>query len=272
VKTYFLTGASRGLGRAVAQLALAAGHRVALTARKPESFDDLVAAHPDTAAAFPLDVTDPDAARRATREAVERFGVPDVIVTNAGYSDIVSIEDADLDALHSVVDTNLWGVVNVVKAALPLLREAGRGHVVHISSVSGRLAPRPGLAPYVTAKFAAEGFLEALALEVADFGVQVSIVEPGRMATSIASSMAIPEPSEPYADLLRPLTSAFAGGAVSGTDPRDAADFVLRLTELDRPPLRIPLSGAAFDAVLTAEKGRLAELEEWEDFSRSIDG
>jgi NAD(P)-dependent dehydrogenase (short-subunit alcohol dehydrogenase family) len=271
MRTIFLTGASRGLGRAIAEAALAAGHRVALTARDPKSVDDLVGAYPDAAAAFALDVTDAGAAHRAMHEAVERFGVPDVVITNAGYSDIVSIEDCEHADLHAAVNTNLWGVVNVVKAALPLLREAGRGHLVHISSVSGRLAPAPGLGPYVTAKFAAEGFLEAVALEVAGFGVRVTMIEPGRMATTIAASMTVPDATEPYAALLAPLAASYANGASAGTTPADAARFVLDVTDLDEPPLRVPLGASAFEHILAAEKRRLTELENWEQFSRSAD-
>ncbi|XHU08267.1 SDR family NAD(P)-dependent oxidoreductase [Amycolatopsis sp. WGS_07] len=198
-------------------------------------------------------------------------GVPDVVVTNAGYSDIVSIEDVDLASLRAVVETNLWGGVHVVKAALPVLREAGRGHFVQISSVTGRVAPAPGLGPYVTAKFAAEGFLEALAKEIAGFGIRVTIVEPGRMATSIVSSMAIPEPSAPYAGLIAPLADTYASGASAETDPAAAARFVLEVIGLDEPPLHPPLGGSAFQHILAAEQNRLAELAEWESFSRAAE-
>ncbi|WP_409463702.1 SDR family NAD(P)-dependent oxidoreductase [Amycolatopsis sp. GA6-003] len=157
--------------------------------------------------------------------------MPDVVVTNAGYSDIVGIEDADLASLRAVMEMNLWGVVHVVKAALPMLHEVGRGHFVQISAVSGRVAPAPGLGPYVTAKFAAEGFLEALAKEVAGFGIRVTIVEPGRMATSITSSMAIPEPSAPYAALIAPLADAYARGA-SAADAARQSEQVMRPFQL----------------------------------------
>jgi NAD(P)-dependent dehydrogenase (short-subunit alcohol dehydrogenase family) len=140
---------------------------------------------------------------------------------------------------------------------------------VQISSVSGRLAPAPGLGPYVAAKFAAEGFLEALATEVAGFGIKVTIVEPGRMATTIASTMKITA-GEAYAQLVAPLASRFAGGARAGTDPDRAARFVLEVTDLDRPPLHLPLGGSAFDRILAAEEERMSELTEWEQFSRSV--
>lgn len=272
MKTIFLTGASRGLGRAIGEAALTAGHRVVLTAREPGMVADLAAKFPETAAAVALDVTDAVAVDKPMTEAVERFGVPDVVITNAGYTDVVAIEDAELGRMRSVVETNLWGVVHVVKAALPLLREAGRGHLVQISSVSGALAPRPGLGPYVTAKFGAEGFMEAVAGEVAGFGIRVTIVQPGRMATSIATSMAVPPASASYAELVAPLAAAYADGASAGTDPAQAARFVLDVTDLDAPPLRVPLSGPAYDRILAAEQARHAELIEWEQFSRSVDG
>jgi NADP-dependent 3-hydroxy acid dehydrogenase YdfG len=270
VKTIFLTGASRGLGRAIGEVALDAGHRVVLTARDPKSLAGLAGKYPQRAAAVALDVTDPAAAERAMADAVERFSVPDVVITNAGYTDIVSIEDADLAAMRSVVETNLWGVVHVVKAALPIMRACGRGHFVQISSVSGRLAPRPGLGLYVTAKFAAEGFLEAVAAEVSGFGIRVTIVEPGRMATSIASSMSAPDASEPYADLVAPLAAAYADGASAGIDPGQAARFILHMTDLDKPPLHVPMGESAFERILAAESRRLTELVEWERFSRSV--
>jgi NAD(P)-dependent dehydrogenase (short-subunit alcohol dehydrogenase family) len=270
-KTLFITGASRGLGRAIAEAALARGERVALTARRPEAVSDLVDGYPDTAAAFALDVTDALAAQRAVASAVDRWGGIDALITNAGYSDISSVEDTDLAALRAVVDTNFYGVVNVVKAALPTLRRAGSGHIVQISSVSGRLAPAPGLAPYVAAKFAAEGFLEAVALEVAGFGVRVTIIEPGRMATEISSAMTIAQPSEPYAELLAPFTARFVGGQSAGTKAADAADFVLRALELDDPPLRLPLGTAAFQAILAAEQKKMDELQRWSSFSHAAD-
>lgn len=269
MKTIFVTGASRGLGRAIGKVALAAGHHVVLTARNPESVADLVAKYPHSAEALALDVTDPMAAERTMAAAVERFGVPEVVITNAGYADIVSIEDTDLAAMRSAVETNLWGVVHVVKAALPMLREAGRGHLVQVSSVSGRVAPRPGLGAYVTAKFAAEGFLEAVAAEVSGFGIRVTIVEPGRMATSIASSMSIPDASDPYAAQVGPLAAVYAGGASVGADPDQVARVILDVTDLDDPPLHLPLGEPAFQAILAAENRRLIELTDWEQVSRS---
>src|ERR1700710_433561 len=136
------------------------------TARDAEAVRDLVQRYPRTARAVALDVTDPQAAEDAVAATVEAFGGVDVVVNNAGYSNISSIENTPLDDFRAQVETNLWGAVHVTRAALPLMRAQRGGHVVQISSVSGRVAPMPGLGPYVTAKFALEGFSEAPALEM----------------------------------------------------------------------------------------------------------
>lgn len=240
MRTIFLTGASRGLGRAIGEAALTAGHRVVLTARDPGPLAGLAAEHPRRALALPLDVTDAGAARRAVEAAVDRFGVPDVVVTDAGRADTAAGEDTGLDELRAEVETGLWGVVHVVEAALPLMRAARRGHFVQLSPVSGRVPQAPGPGGYATGACAAEGFLEALAQEVAGFGIKVTIV-------------------------------VCADGTAAGTEPARAARFVLEVTDLHEPPLRLPLGGAAFARVRAAEERRAAELAKWEHFSRSAD-
>jgi NAD(P)-dependent dehydrogenase (short-subunit alcohol dehydrogenase family) len=268
-----ITGSSRGLGRALAETALAAGHRVVATARDAAAVRDLVERYPQTARAVSLDVTDPQAAQDAVRITVEEFGRLDVVVNNAGYSNISSIEDTSLEDFRAQVETNLWGAVHVTRAALPVLRAQRGGHVMQISSVSGRLAPAAGLGPYVTAKFALEGFSEALAVEVAPFGVKVTIVEPGAMATTLASSMTLAEPSAHYADALAPLLGVYGGAQAGarGVDPVHAAEMLLGVLDLPDPPLWLPLSGEALDYIRTAEQRKLAQLERWEALSRSVD-
>ncbi|GAA4574838.1 SDR family NAD(P)-dependent oxidoreductase [Planotetraspora kaengkrachanensis] len=271
-RTLLVTGGSRGLGRALAEAALARGHQVVVTARDAAKVRDLVDEHPAAARAVTLDVTDPRAADAAVRTAVEEFGRLDVLVNNAGYSDIASIEDTGLDDFRAQVETNLWGAVHLTKAALPVLREQRGGHVVQVSSVSGRLAPAVGLGAYVTAKFALEGFSEALAAEVAPFGVKVTIVEPGSMATTLASSMRLPRPSAPYAEAMEPMLRRYGDPhAAYGVSPRRAAEVLLGVLDLPDPPLRLPLSGAAFDRIREGEQRKIAELDRWEDLSRSAD-
>ncbi|MDX6316292.1 MAG: hypothetical protein QOF44_5756 [Streptomyces sp.] len=271
-RTLLVTGSSRGLGRALAEAALAAGHQVVATARDAAAVRDLAEKYPDTARAVSLDVTDPQAAEAAVRVAVEGFGRLDVLVNNAGYANISAIEDTALDDFRAQMETNLWGAVHLTKAALPVLREQRAGHVVQVSSVSGRLAPAVGLGAYVTAKFALEGFSEALAAEVAPFGVKVTIVEPGSMATTLASSMKLPRPSAPYADAMAPMLQRYGDPAAAhGVSPQRAAEVLLGLLELAEPPLWFPLSGAALDHIRKGEQRKIAELDRWETLSRSAD-
>lgn len=272
-RTLLITGTSRGLGRALAETALAAGDRVVATARDANALRELLERYPETARAVPLDVTDSQAARDAVDFAVESFGRLDVVINNAGYSDIAALEDTSLDDFRAQLETNLWGAVHITKAALPLLRTQRGGHVVQISSVSGRLAPLAGLGPYVTAKFALEGFSEALALEVAPFGVKVTIVEAGSMATSMYSAMTVSTPSAPYADALAPMLGRHSSPAARerGVPPRRAAEVVLSVLDLADPPLWLPLSGEAVDHIRRADQRKLAELDRWERLSRSAD-
>jgi NAD(P)-dependent dehydrogenase (short-subunit alcohol dehydrogenase family) len=272
-RTLLITGTSRGLGRALAQTALADGHRVVATARDPETLRELVEQYPDTIRAVALDVTDPQAARAAVQTAVEAFGHLDVVINNAGYANIASIEHAPLEDFRAQVETNLWGAVHVTRAALPVLRRQRSGHLIQISSVSGRLAPIAGLGPYVTAKFALEGFSEALALEVAPFGVKVTIVQAGTMITSLYSSMSATTPETDYADALAPVLKLQnpSPTADHGMSPRRAAEALLGVLSLPDPPLWLALSGEAVDYIRPAEQRRLAELQRWERLSRSVD-
>ncbi|MEV0065711.1 SDR family NAD(P)-dependent oxidoreductase [Amycolatopsis sp. NPDC050768] len=270
-RTLLITGTSRGLGRALAVAALEAGHRVVATARRSGAVADLVSAYPESARAVALDVRDPEAAADAVQVAVDEFGRLDGVINNAGYANVSSLEDTPLADFRDQVETNLWGTVHVSRAALPVFRKQGAGHVLQISSVSGRLAPAAGLGPYVTAKFALEGFSEALALETAGFGVRVTVVEAGSMATSLYSSMDAPEPSPAYASVLAPMRTAHATGQAPGVDPARAAAMILSVFELTDPPLWLPLSGEAVDFIRRAEQRKLAELDRWEELSRSVD-
>ena len=205
-KVWFVTGSSRGLGRALVEVALEAGDRVAATARNPERLQDLLDKYGDAVLLLRLDVTDYDAAARVVAQAEETFGRIDVVINNAGYSDLGSFEDTTIDSFRTQIDTNFYGVVNVSKAVVPVLREQGSGHIFQVSSLSVRLSA-PGLTAYQAAKWAVAGFSSGLAQEIAPFGVKVTILEPGGMRTDWAgSSMTIPQPSAPY----QPTIGAFA--------------------------------------------------------------
>ncbi|MCG8346206.1 MAG: SDR family oxidoreductase, partial [Chloroflexales bacterium] len=184
-KVWLVTGSSRGLGRAIAQAALNAGHRVIATARKPEQLQDLIDHYGKNILTVELDVTVPAAVNRSVQVAVDTFGRLDVLVNNAGYGDTAAVEDVTLEAFKAQIDTNFYGVVYMTKAALPVMRKQGSGHIFQISSIGGRLAS-PGLTAYQSAKWAVGGFSLGLAQEVAPLGIKVTVIELGGMRTDWA--------------------------------------------------------------------------------------
>lgn len=272
-KVWLITGSSRGLGRAFAEAVLEAGGRLVATARRPEQLEDLVARYPERARAVALDVTDPAAAGRAVGTATDVFGRLDVVVNNAGYANLASIEQVSDEDFRAQIETDLFGVVHVTKAALPVLRRQRSGHFVQVSTIGGRRAGSPGLGAYSTAKFGVEGFSEMLALEVAPFGVKVTILEPGGFRTDWAgSSMSVTEPLEDYVPTVGAslamhelLPDAAAG------DPKRAARILVRVAEMDEPPLRLPLGNNAVDMIRASDTAKLAEIDAWEEVSRSAD-
>jgi NAD(P)-dependent dehydrogenase (short-subunit alcohol dehydrogenase family) len=268
---FLLTGSSRGLGRAIAEAVLDGGHQLVATARDPRSLDDLVALHGDRILALPLDVTDPGAARSAIAGGVERFGRIDVVVNNAGYADLASVEDVALEDFRRQIDTNLLGVVNVTKAALPVLRQQGAGHIIQISSIGGRLAT-PGLSAYQSAKWAVGGFSSVLAAEVAPLGIRVTVLEPGGLETDWAgSSMQVPPISEPYRPTVGASATIHNSEAVALGDPAKVAQVVLQIAEMDDPPLRLILGSEAYAYATAAARAQAASDERWRQLSTSTD-
>jgi NAD(P)-dependent dehydrogenase (short-subunit alcohol dehydrogenase family) len=272
-KVFLVTGSSRGLGRRIAEKVLAAGHSLVATARKPEQLADLAERYGDQVRTVALDVTDAAAARAAVAEAVEAFGRLDVVVNNAGYANMASVEDMTDEDFREQVDTNLFGVVNVSKAALPVLREQGSGHIIQISSVGGRVTG-PGMSAYQAAKFAVGGFSEALAQEVAPLGIKVTVLEPGGMRTEWAgSSMTIHPISPAYEPTLGRFVSFLRDGAadhVAG-DPAKVADVVLTVADLAEPPVRLLLGTDAVNYAGHVEAARAESDAKWRDLSVSTD-
>ena len=271
-KVFLLTGSSRGLGRQIASAALAAGHRLVATARRPEALADLAERYGDQILPVALDVTDPDAARAAVAAGVEAFGRIDVVVNNAGYANLAAVEDITLDDFRGQIDANLLGVVNVTKAALPVLRRQGGGHIIQVSSVGGRLAT-PGLSAYQAAKWAVGGFSEVLAREVEPLGIKVTVLEPGGMQTDWAgSSMNVPPVSEPYqATVGETARLHHAGEATALGDPAKVARVVLQVADMSEPPLRLILGSEAYAYALAAARARMACDEGWHDLTVSTD-
>ena len=264
-KVFLLTGSTRGLGRQIAEAALAAGHPLVATARRPEHLADLAERYGDQVLPVALDVTDPAAANRAVAAGIEAFGRLDVVVNNAGYANLASVEDITLDDFRNQLDTNLFGVVIVTKAALPVLREQGTGHIIQVSSIGGRLATA-GLSAYQAAKWAVGGFSEVLAREVGPLGIKVTVLEPGGMQTDWAgSSMQVPPISEPYQATVGAMAALHHGNGTMPAlgDPAKVAQVVLAVADLDDPPLRLILGSEAYAYATAAARARAQADAAW---------
>ena len=271
-QVFLVTGSSRGLGRQIVEAALQAGHHVVATARKAEQLADLVEEYGDQVRAVALDVTDPVAAEAAVRAAVDAFGRLDVVVNNAGYADLAAIEDTSLEDFRAQIETNLFGVITVTKAALPQLRAQGSGHVIQVSSVGGRMAS-VGLGAYQSAKWAVGGFSSVLQQEVAPLGIKVTVLEPGGMRTDWAgSSMAIPTISAPYEPTVGARARTIrAGLSTEAGDPAKVAQVVLDVAAMAEPPLRLLLGSDAYRYGTAAGRALLESDEAWRELSISTD-
>ncbi|MEU0596990.1 SDR family NAD(P)-dependent oxidoreductase [Streptomyces sp. NPDC006393] len=272
-QVWFITGSSRGLGRALVTAALEAGDRVVATARRPEALAEAVGTYGDRVHPLALDVTRPEAAREAVEAALARFGRIDVLVNNAGYANVSPIETSDEDDFRAQFETNFWGVYHVTRAALPTLRRQGAGTVVQISSIGGHVGGSPGIASYQAAKFAVDGFSRVLAAETAPFGVRVMVVEPSGFATDWAgSSMTVhPIPAaydETVGAMNRRVRQSVDGAA---GDPRRAAEIIVRTVRRGRVPTHLLLGVNAAAMALDHSRRRLAEATAWEKVSRSAD-
>jgi NAD(P)-dependent dehydrogenase (short-subunit alcohol dehydrogenase family) len=260
------------LGRALAKAVLKAGHKLVATARNPAQLADLVDRYSDQVRTFALDVTDPGAAGDAIEAAVGAFGRLDVLVNNAGYGDIGSIEDTSLEDIRAQIETNLFGIINLTKAAIPVLRKQRSGHIIQLSSVGGRVGAM-GRAPYSAAKWGVEGFSEVLAKELAPLGIRVTVIEPGGFRTDFAGSSTTITEGRPEYDSTVGAAARFQrdyNGAQPG-DPAKAAAVIVQVASLDEPPFRLLLGS---DAVRVVEQADLAKLEadrKWRHLSVSTD-
>ncbi|MET9313573.1 SDR family NAD(P)-dependent oxidoreductase [Kribbella sp. NPDC003505] len=269
-KVWFVTGSSRGLGRNFVEAALSRGDKVAATARNVEGLENLVAAFGDAVLPLELDVTDRDSVFDGVRRAVEHFGRIDVVVNNAGYAQIGAIEELTEQDLRDQMETNLFGAVWVVQAVLPHLRAQGAGHIVQLSSAAGIVAMPLGGA-YHASKWALEGLNEALAGEVADFGVKVTVIEPAGYATRDGKNPNpldnghVAEPNPAY-DGLRRRLGQLVGKQPAG-DPAAAAQALLELVDADNPPLRVLFGQGFYPMIEQAYADRLKTWSDWQDFS-----
>ena len=271
-QVWFITGSSRGFGRALATAALEAGDLVVATARRPEVLAEGLGGYGDRVLPLALDVTDPQAARDAVDATLDRFGRIDVLVNNAGYANVSPIETSDDADFRAQFETNFWGVYNVTKAALPALRRQGAGTVVQFSSIGGRVGGSPGIASYQAAKFAVDGFSRVLAAETAPFGLRVMVVEPSGFATDWAgSSMTVHDIPEAYDATVGGMNRLVRQSAGAAGDPQRAAEIIVRTVHRDEVPGHLPLGVNAADMALDHSRRQTAEATAWEKVSRSAD-
>jgi NAD(P)-dependent dehydrogenase (short-subunit alcohol dehydrogenase family) len=271
-RIWFITGSSRGFGRALVRAALEAGDGVAATARRPEQLADLVEEFGDRILPLALDVTDVSAAAGAIGAARQRFGRLDVVVNNAGYANVAPIETADDEDFRAQFETNFWGVYNVSKAAIPVLRELGGGLIIQFSSMGGRVGGSAGVASYQAAKFAIDGFSRVLQVETAPFGVKVLVVEPSGFATDWAgSSMAVADVPDGYADTVGAMSQVRRSDAITAGDPARAAEILVRMSRHEDVPYHLPLGVNAAEGSIRLDERLLADDLKWRAVSRSAD-
>jgi NAD(P)-dependent dehydrogenase (short-subunit alcohol dehydrogenase family) len=273
MKTWFITGASRGFGLLIARAALARGDKVVATARNPQSVIEALGATPNLLA-LPLDVSDEAAAQAAARQAVERFGRIDVLVNNAGYGLLGAVEESSGEEVRKVYETNVFGLLNVTRAVLPVLRRQRAGHVINLSSVGGYAAYH-GWGVYGSTKFAVEGISEALALELKPLGVHVTVVEPGFFRTDFLDASSLSSTAARIGDYAETVGAmreiAVQVHRQQQGDPDKLAAAMLVLADAPQPPLRLQLGSDTVARVREKNSAVERELGEWIELALSTD-
>ena len=268
-KVWFITGASRGFGRIWAEAALKRGDKVAATARKLEDIADLKNRFGEAVLPLALDVTDSEQVPQVVQQAFKHFGRLDVLVNNAGTSLFAATEEASDEQIHDLFDANYVGMVRVLRAALPLLRKQGSGHILGVSSGLG-ITALPLIGFYCATKWAVEALHESLAQEVRPFGIKVTLVEPGAYATDFGKSAQIAAALEPYAEFRKQFLTRLAN--LERGAPGATAEAVLKLVDTNDPPLRLGLGNTILPRAREAYAARLATWEAWEGVSNAAMG
>lgn len=266
-KVWFITGCSTGFGRAIASYVLSIGHNVVITARKISDISDLVVGYESTALVLSLDVTKPEQIKTATNKAIERFGRIDVLVNNAGIGYFGAVEESEDEAIRNMFEINFFGLANMTKAVLPIMRQQRSGHIINIASIGGLVA-FPALGYYNASKFAVDGLSESLAKEVAHLGIHVTIVAPSGFRTDWAGRSA--ENSKiviaDYADTAGANKSFIRGysGNQPG-DPKRAAQAIVKAVESKEPPLRLLLGAAALKGAMSKLDVLKKDFDTWSE-------
>ncbi|MGV9868038.1 SDR family NAD(P)-dependent oxidoreductase [Rhodococcus koreensis] len=271
-KTWYITGASRGFGRAWAEAALERGDKVAATARDLSSLDQLIQRHGAALLPIELDVTDRSGSFTAIEKASEYFGAIDIVVNNAGYGHRGFVEELTEDEAREQMETNFFGALWTTQAALPVLKRKGGGHIVQVSSIGGIVA-FPGLGIYHASKWALEGLTEALAPEVAAFGIRTTLVEPGGYATDWGTTSArhSAEPLADYQEIREAVTARSVNARPVMPVATDTVEAILAIVDAPEPPARIILGSSALGMALSTYEARATTWRAWESTSISAD-
>ncbi|TWJ03400.1 short subunit dehydrogenase [Mucilaginibacter frigoritolerans] len=271
-KIWFITGSSRGLGRSLTEAVLAAGDKVAATARNPEQLNDLVEKYKENIYPIKLDVTDYKQVHKVVADTIAHFGKIDVLVNNAGFGIVGAAEAFSDEQVHSQLETNLYAPIEITRAVLPYMRKQRSGRILQISSIGGRVG-NPGVSIYQAAKFGLGGFSEALAKEVAPLGILVTSVEPGGFRTDWAGdSMTYAPQVEGYETTVDKRSEMFKTRTfVPMGDPDKAAKVMVELAENPEPPVHLVLGSEAIGMLKNANASRDAEMEKWMPVSISTD-
>jgi NAD(P)-dependent dehydrogenase (short-subunit alcohol dehydrogenase family) len=270
--TWFITGASRGFGREWTIAALERGDSVAATARDTTTLDDLVGRFGDAILPLKLDVTDRDAVVAAVKDAHDRFGRLDVVVNNAGYGQFGMVEEISEQEAREQIETNVFGALWVTQAALPYLREQGSGHILQVSSIGG-ISAFPNIGIYNASKWALEGFSQSLAAEVADFGIKVTIIEPGAYSTDWGGASARHAAANPAYDTFREKAAEQRKARAGNPgDPVATREALLKVVDAENPPLRIFFGEAPLAIATKDYESRLATWREWQPVSVAAHG
>jgi NAD(P)-dependent dehydrogenase (short-subunit alcohol dehydrogenase family) len=273
-KVWFITGTSKGFGRIWAEAALDRGDRVVATARNADTLTRLVEQYGDSVLALALDVQDKPAIDAAVKQAHERFGRLDVVVNNAGYGLFGTIEEVTEEQARDQIETNLFGALWVTKAVLPILREQGSGHIIQVSTIGGVNA-FPGIGLYHASKWGLEGFSQALAAEVAGFGIKVTLVEPAGFSTDWRGPSAVVADPMPEYEEIRNYRAARATETSELWEPGDpeaTGPVILELVDADEPPLRIFFGTGTLDMAKEEYAKRIAEWEQWDHLAVAAQG
>lgn len=270
-KVWFITGSSRGFGRIWTEAALKRGDKVAATARRLDSIADLKEKYGEQVLLLKLDITQSDQAKSAIEAAHKHFGRLDIVFNNAGYSLVSTIEEADADAIRKLYETNVLGPVSIIQAALPFLRQQGHGHILGTSSNLGHLA-YPIIGYYCSSKWAFEAIHESLAAEVKQFGVKVTIIEPGAYATEFGSqqSLDFAKDMEVYDNFKQQLFERIKN--TEQGDPNATPEAIFKVVDAEQPPLRLFLGRHNLSEIRKAYTQRLKTWEDWAAVSNAAQG